>query len=233
MKDRWDKFQSISTFISGVLIAAIGLFITLKYDIRQKKRDANLQEQQARTLEQQARTSELGTIKEYIPYLLGEDEDKKEAALLMIEQLASKQLALAVTTAYPKSKGIKKAGDIMMTSADQADLPPKILVPETPMGVEGSKKGWAYLGDFSFSSGKWDTRYLNFSINEKPEDLKDKIWKVRTEAGALNVREGMPTPSAEFLKVIDVLEAGSFVTIHEVSPWSSTGFMWARISYSP
>jgi len=224
MKDRWDKFQSISTFISGVLIAATGLFFTLIYDMRQKERDANLQEQQART-------SELGTMEKYIPYLVGEDEDEKEAAVLMIEQLASKQLALAVTRAYPKSKGIKKAGDTIMTSVDQAELPPKILVPETPTGGEGSKKGWAYLGDFS--SGKWNTRYLNFSIDEKPEDLTDKIWKVRTETGALNVREGMPTPSAEFLKVIDVLEAGSYVTIHEVSPWSSTGFMWARISYSP
>lgn len=235
-KDTWDKFHSVSGFISGVLIAAIGLFFTLKYDVRQKERDANLQEQQVRILE-------LSTMEKYIEYLVGNDEGKKEAAVLMIKELANKRLALAVYKAYPKSKGIKKAGDTIMTSTDQVDLPPKTLTSVERIGPETeSKKGWAYLGDFSSSDGKWITRYFDFRPNKEPKTLEGETWKVRTEkvrtetgafalTGALNVREGMPTSSGEFLKVIDVLEAGSYVKIHEVTPWTSTGFMWARISY--
>jgi len=227
MKDGWDKFHAISTFISGVLIASIGLVFTLTYNVRQKERQTNLQEQEMKILE-------LGAMERYIPHLVADDEDKKEAAVLMIEYLANKQLALAVVRAYPKSRGVKKAGNTMMTSTDQADLPPKTLVSAPPATPETeSKEGWAYLGDFYSFDGKWITRYFDFPPNKKPTTLEGKTFKVRRETGALNVREGMPTPKAEFLKVIDVLKPGSSVKIHEVETWESTGYIWARISYLP
>jgi len=43
----------------------------------------------------------------------------------------------------------------------------------------------------------------------------------------------MPSTIGTFAKIIDVLEVGSVVKIKEVKPWSSTGYMWARISYAP
>ena len=45
-KDAWDKFSAISTFLSGVLIAIIGLYFTHTYNERQSQRDAALKEQQ-------------------------------------------------------------------------------------------------------------------------------------------------------------------------------------------
>jgi len=94
-----------------------------------------------------------------------------------------------------------------------------------------TQAGWIYLGDYSNSEKAWRTRYLQFSQDAEPESLKSQTLIVRDETGALNVRVGMPTPEAEFPRVIATLKPGSQVTVRDVKPWQSTGLTWAQISY--
>jgi hypothetical protein len=222
MKDAWDKFHSVSTFSSGVLIALIGLYFTHSYNERQSEREANMQAQNIKLQEMQ-------TAEKYIPYLARGNEEERKAAVIMIRHLASEKLAIAVVEAYP-SKGTREAGNIIMVSASPAEQHKEMVKTTAPISVkEATRKGWVYLGDYSVATGEWTTRYFEFGARTKPEILKGRVLKTKA---AQNVRTYMPSPEAVFGKVIDILDAGSEVRVHEVRPWSTTGFMWARVSYS-
>ena len=94
-RDVWDKLSTSSgvfTFVSSVLIAAVGGYFTSSYNDRQ----ITLQEQQAtrdEVSEQQGhRLTEMETVVKMIPYLAA-DETQKKAALLTLSVLARPELA--------------------------------------------------------------------------------------------------------------------------------------------
>ena len=66
----------------------------------------------------------------------------------------------------------------------------------------------------------------------EPTTLVGQTLPVRSETGALNVREGMPTEQGAFPRVSRALSAGTRVRILEVRPWLTTGYQWARVSGS-
>lgn len=101
--------------------------------------------------------------------------------------------------------------------------------PRPPTVASPPTKGWAYLGHYQVDSGTWKTRYFEFDDKIEPGTLVE--LEVREQTGALNVRKAPPTSSARFARVVDVLDAGSKATVHEVQEWSTSGYMWARISY--
>lgn len=117
-KDAWDKLSAVSPFLSGVLIAIIGLYFTYTYNERQSQRDAALKEQQIQV-------SQVQTLEKFMPYLLASENEKK-IALLAIYALGNSQLAsnlailvkgqgaldaltsLAITSSNDETKAIAK-----------------------------------------------------------------------------------------------------------------------------
>jgi hypothetical protein len=78
-KDIWDKFSAVSTFLSGVLIAAIGLLFTYLHNEREGQRNANLKTYETRVAETQ-------TFEKFIQYL---NSTKEEYIILGITGISS------------------------------------------------------------------------------------------------------------------------------------------------
>ena len=220
-KDWWDRFATISTFLSSVVIAVIGLYFTNVYNENQGRRDLEAQKDQTRILEMQ-------TIERFIPHLTG-DERTKKVALLAITSLGSPELATRFAQLNP-SEGTQAAADVIMATA-QSRVQGEVPTPVAATAAKASKSGWAYLGQYVAGEQRWKTRYFDFRDNETPRSLEGQTLKVRAETGELNVREGMPSPFGSFARVIDVLSPGSQVKTEEVREWQSSGYMWARVSY--
>lgn len=220
-KDMWDRFSTLSTFLSTVVIAALGLYFTHVYNERQSTRDHQTQTYQTRILEMQ-------TVEKFIPHLTG-DEETKKVALLALTSLGSPEFATRFAKLNP-SEGTESAADVIMataTAAAQTQVPVA-----TSTSSEGlAKEGWAYLGHYLRDRKTWKTKYFSFDDKTHPDDLRDEKLEVRERTGALNVRIGMPTPDGRFPNVVDVLKPGSTVVVVDVQEWHSTGYMWAKIKY--
>lgn len=78
-KDIWDKLSAVSTFLSGVLIASIGLLFTYLHNEREGQRNADLNVHQSRIAEAQ-------TFEKFIPYL---NSTKKEEITLGVVGISS------------------------------------------------------------------------------------------------------------------------------------------------
>jgi hypothetical protein len=207
-----------------------------------KERDAAL-----RTLR------ELGYRKEAF-LLTAAVESKEKRAELRVEQLNDKELANVIARKEDPeiAEKVRAAFEIELPNliarkenpeVEQkvragyeilSNLPQKTLEGEVqPVSTQiKGKEEWVYLGDYSSEDGMWRTRYLDFPSDADPRTLSKK-FRVRKETGSLNVRRGMPDAEAKFPEVIDILKPGTEVTIQEVTPWQSTGFIWARISSRP
>jgi S1-C subfamily serine protease len=94
LKDKWDKFAVVSTFISGVLLVAVGGFFTYFY---QSKKD----EQQAQVLRHQNRLQEIQAIGSLMPYVMSDKEDVKKMGLMMVRELASAELMAEMAKSEP------------------------------------------------------------------------------------------------------------------------------------
>jgi len=220
-KDIWDRFATLSTFLSTVVIAALGLYFTHVYNERQGAREYQTRIYQTRILEMQ-------TVEKFIPHLTG-DEETKKVALLALTSLGSPEFAARFAKLNP-SEGTESAADVIMATAPspvQQEVPAAVSSTE----VTNKREGWAYLGHYVRGQRRWKTRYFDFTGNPVPDSLKNKTLKVWEKTGTLNVRTGMPTFSGSFPAVVDVLKPGSRVKVLEVKEWHSTGYMWARISY--
>jgi hypothetical protein len=97
-KDIWDKFSSVSTFISGVLLAAIGLTFTLVYNTQQARRDQALREDQNKI-------AKIQSVAPFTPYLMADDDVKmkRHHAVQILALLPDKDLARALTTEFPNA----------------------------------------------------------------------------------------------------------------------------------
>ena len=217
-KDFWDRFSTISVFLSTVVIAALGSYFTYSYNKQQGVLEHQNQVHQTKILEMQ-------TVEKFIPHLT-KDEKTKEIALLALTTLGSSEFATKFSQLSPSAGSDAAADTIMRTaiSLEQRQIPPPVT---SIANIE--KEGWAYVGHYVNS--KWKTRYFDIAVDAKPESLVGEILSVREETGALNVREGMPTFTGSFKSIIGALNSGSKAKILKVEEWLSSGYMWAQIAY--
>ena len=217
-KDYWDRFSTISVFLSTVVIAGLGSIFTYFYNEQQGIREHQNQVHQTKILEMQ-------TVEKFIPHLTG-DEKTKEIALLALTTLGSSEFATKFAQLSP-SDGSEAATDTIMRTAISAKQK-QIPTPVTSV-AKSEKQGWAYIGHYVNS--KWKTRYFDIKVDALPNAIVGSELSVRKETGTLNVREGMPSFIGSFMPIIGALKPGSKAKILKVEEWSSSGYMWAQISY--
>lgn len=88
-KDFWDKMGKVSTLISGILVALIGLYATQVYNRRQHVAEEARKERELAVLQVQ-------TVEKFFPHLTSGDEAKKEAAIKAIAALGNGELATEI-----------------------------------------------------------------------------------------------------------------------------------------
>jgi hypothetical protein len=221
--------QSLSPFLSTVLISGAATFATMAYN------------------ENQLKLSQIEALDKYRTYLVSEKPEEREFGYQSFIALGYEPFVVKLIKARKDSAGIstlisidnskpdsKKqaeatADDIMRSapSPDQKEAPS----PVSSQSQERETEGWAYLGHFVDSKKTWQTRYFEFDVGTKPESLIGQSLIVREQTGALNIREGMPTLTGSFRKITHALSPGSRVKIKEVKEWYATGYLWAKITY--
>ena len=86
-KDAWDKLSSISTLISGVVIAGLGVFATIIFNERQLEQNANQRNRELAALEIQ-------TVQAFFSDLSSKDAGRTKSALEAISALGYSDLAV-------------------------------------------------------------------------------------------------------------------------------------------
>jgi hypothetical protein len=103
-KDLWDKLQSVSGIVSGVLVAVIGAFATYIYNRRQREAAAAdaaaTQMAEDARAERELRVQRVQTIQTFFPYLKSDDEREREAALIAVDALGDHELARQLAASY-------------------------------------------------------------------------------------------------------------------------------------
>lgn len=92
-KDGWDKFSTVSTFLSGIIIGSIGIYATATYNARQLDDQAL---QQASELAVQR----VQTVERFFPHLSSEKDNVRKAALETIAVLGDEQLAIKLAAHF-------------------------------------------------------------------------------------------------------------------------------------
>ena len=111
-KDAWDKLESVSGLISGILVAVIGAIATYIYNDRQSKA-------QARQAEREVAVQQVQTVATLMPSLRSTDPLEKETALLSISELGNPQLAVRLATLYRDEGSVGALTRIAAHSADR------------------------------------------------------------------------------------------------------------------
>jgi hypothetical protein len=93
-KDPWDKFSTVSTILSAILIATVGGYFTHRFEERQAKEQRKIQETQA--------------VAQLMPYLTGTDQQQKRA-FVAIKALGDTQLMVELAASDPKAPGAREA----------------------------------------------------------------------------------------------------------------------------
>jgi len=92
-KDFWDKFASVSTFLSGVIIALIGIYATSVYNQRQL-------DSQQRQKSHEISVLRVQTVEKFFVHLASEDQKARQAALDSIAALGDEELAAVLAKHY-------------------------------------------------------------------------------------------------------------------------------------
>jgi len=102
-KDLWDKFASMSTFVSGVLVASIGLYFTTSYNKQQATLNAQQEIRDTALKNQQTSISQIQSVAPFTQFLMGKDDVNKQRhhALRILTLLPDQDLARALTTEFP------------------------------------------------------------------------------------------------------------------------------------
>jgi hypothetical protein len=92
---------------------------------------------------------------------------------------------------------------------------------------------WVFLG--TFTDGRWQTRYLDFSNDFNPtrfgtKDAIQRTLKVRNETGGLNLRYGKFSDAGDYPPLERrPLQPGQAVQLNSVAQWCDSGHWWATI----
>ncbi|MEN8256267.1 MAG: hypothetical protein ABFS09_00205 [Thermodesulfobacteriota bacterium] len=225
-KDKWDKFSIISGFLSGIVIATIGIVFTVSFSSKQTE----IAQKQTELTRQQIQVSQIQTLEAFIPYLEDDNAEMRKFAAQRIADAAGADYATELENIVQSNelKTIAEDARAKGLGVGQHQLPEARTVKSA--NSKSTKEGWVYLGNFE--NGVWKTQYLDFDINVNPSTLDMTIQTVKKETGSLNVRKGIPNVIGQFPKVIDVLKVGSEVEILDHKEWLTSGYMWARVKYS-
>src|SRR5579864_3923718 len=106
-KDTWDKFSTLSTILSTILIAAVGGYFTHRFEERQAEEQKKIQETQA--------------VAQLMPYLTGTEQQQKRA-FIAIKVLGNTKLMVDLAASDPRAPGARDAlRDVEFDSATQQD----------------------------------------------------------------------------------------------------------------
>jgi hypothetical protein len=102
-KDFWDKFSVVSTFVSSVLVAGVGLLFTVKYNQHQAQVDEALKTQQQQMSQAQLREATVQSVAQFMQYLAGEDNKvaQRKHAVQMLSLMPDKEFAISVSKEFP------------------------------------------------------------------------------------------------------------------------------------
>jgi len=127
-KDKWDKFNALSPFVTALIVAIVGGLFTVSQESRneilkqQEMNEANRQAaQDAMTKEHQARILELQTIAQLMPYLTSKNENSKQVAITAINELASTSLAIELAKLNKSPGTINAVRQIAAQSTKEVD----------------------------------------------------------------------------------------------------------------
>jgi hypothetical protein len=148
-KDTWDKFNALSPFVTGLIVAIVGGLFTFNEGRRNellKQQEIAAQNRQGiedfATKEHQARVLELQTIAQFMPYLTSRNENSKQAAITAIKALSNASLAIELA-ALNKSPGtVRAVRQIAAHSTNETDrrLAQAALVELEKSGGEGPNR---------------------------------------------------------------------------------------------
>jgi S1-C subfamily serine protease len=105
-KDVWDKLGVIASLISSVVIASVGLILTVYYQRNEATNRRLEQEQQARQEDQRSQISKVELVTKLLPDLRSKDYDTRRQALLAVKALGDTKLmvALALSDSGPAAQ---------------------------------------------------------------------------------------------------------------------------------
>lgn len=110
-KDMWDKFASVSTFASGILVGLIGIWATWVYNNRQRI----AQELQT---EQSLNISRIQTIERFLPHLASNDRRLRLVAFDSIAALGHEEIATKLATHYGGETGATALASLSRSAND-------------------------------------------------------------------------------------------------------------------
>jgi hypothetical protein len=184
-KDFWDKFSATSTFLSGVIVALVGLYFTNNYNAQQAARDEILKAQQLRL-------AQVELIHKFIPQLNGTEKEKK-LAIIAISSLGNAELATKLAV-LDQSEGAKSALESLAKSgnSEEKDLAQQAL--------ENFKQFESHLSNIQ-GEGK-----IGRAVLEKvAQDLKSGVWeeggnnkgdRIKKFLSSIGLPEGTPWSAA-------------------------------------
>lgn len=112
-KDIWDKFSAVSTFLSGVLIAAAGLVVSAWFNDRQTKRDEVFKAQQSQIQKVEA-TSKI------LP-MLADDKTRKVGVLMISELSGDCVYATRLAAGYLNQGSLPAVTELLQTCPKAED----------------------------------------------------------------------------------------------------------------
>ncbi|MEJ2636968.1 MAG: hypothetical protein P8184_16980 [Calditrichia bacterium] len=231
---RGTLFRFLTPILATLIASLVATYVTYSYN------------------ERQMLLARIEALDKYREYINSQDAKTREYGFFVFEELGYSELVNKLAEVRDDPAALKvllyrlEEKDVDTTeNSKTAQIADKIMrqaiAPKQEEAVEYSalspstskKVGWIYLGHYVSEKEGWKTRYLNFAPYDKPSALVGREFEVREETGSLNIRIGMPTAVGQFQQVRDVLKVGSKVKIQEYNAWQSTGYIWAKIEYSP
>jgi len=149
---------------------------------------------------------------------------EKKALKSELEKTQQKLLALDDRTSISKAEDAKKFTAAIVEEVHRLeDQSSKISVTQIAESSDNlNKQGWVYLGEYS--DEVWKTRYFDFSLNLKPDQLTGRTVSVKVDS--INVRTKKLSGD-----VIKVLVKNQKVLLNQVENYPFTNYVWANVRY--
>jgi S1-C subfamily serine protease len=201
-KDFWDKFPPITSFLSTVLIAGIGIAFTINYQQSDLKNREQLRKQHDDEELRHRQLSELELVTKLLPSLAGDSENAKKQAYLTIKALGNTDLMTKLALS-DESAGARAALRVVATS-------PASTQTDKELAKEAIDK-ISRLDDGLFASVEGGIVQVLAYENEHARSSTGFLWKDNTVVTALHavypaksiaIRLGERTHQAMIQKVL-------------------------------